>query len=301
MEALPETSLYASSLPEYIAKLTKLREQLSQSNVPTAGLGEQKAEIQIRKLAEAIPRATAPNYFGFVTGGVLPIAARADHLVTEADANVGAHLPDVSIASNVEDTTIRWLLEMFNLDPTVWRHRILTTGATASNIIGLALGRDYVIQKAAERQILGDVSVAKLGLAGALNAVGSKGIRVLSSMPHSSSTKAASIVGLGRDSFVDVSAPGEPTSVDITRLEEELSQSEYLSIVSISCGEVNTGLFATTGQSMERIRSLCTQYSAWLHVDGGMYCVYNHSLPIIPIEDLLHLPSRPLFPAANDM
>jgi glutamate/tyrosine decarboxylase-like PLP-dependent enzyme len=40
--------------------------------------------------------------------------------------------------------------------------------------------------------------------------------------------------------------------------------------VAISCGEVNTGRFATTGiDQMKEIRRLCDEYGAWLHVDGA--------------------------------
>ena len=41
------------------------------------------------------------------------------------------------------------------------------------------------------------------------------------------------------------------------------------SIVAVSCSEVNTGLFATTGGEMKSIRELCDEYGAWLHVDGA--------------------------------
>jgi len=40
--------------------------------------------------------------------------------------------------------------------------------------------------------------------------------------------------------------------------------------VVISCGEVNTGHFATAGiQQLQQLRKLCDQYGSWLHVDGA--------------------------------
>ena len=36
---------------------------------------------------------TSPNYYGFVTGGVLPIAEAADHVVTTWDQNVQVSSP----------------------------------------------------------------------------------------------------------------------------------------------------------------------------------------------------------------
>jgi len=41
------------------------------------------------------------------------------------------------------------------------------------------------------------------------------------------------------------------------------------SIVAISCGEVNTGFFATDLADMKRIRSLCDDAGAFIHCDGG--------------------------------
>lgn len=37
----------------------------------------------------------------------------------------------------------------------------------------------------------------------------------------------------------------------------------------MSCSEVNTGLFATTGEELKAIRALCDQHRAWIHVDGA--------------------------------
>lgn len=45
---------------------------------------------------------------------------------------------------------------------------------------------------------------------------------------------------------------------------------DHALMVVVSCGEVNTGLFATNRlESMQNIRLLCDRYNAWLHVDGG--------------------------------
>jgi glutamate/tyrosine decarboxylase-like PLP-dependent enzyme len=263
------SSLYVLGVEEHSAKLSELRKELRSSNIPEHG--EKNTETHINNIAQVIPRAHVPDYYGFVTGGVTPIAAQADNLVTELDANVMVNLPDVTIATDVEDTTLRWMLQMFNFDPTEWNHRILTTGATASNVLGLACGRDFVVQEAAKRRNIPDVSVAELGLAGALSAVGVKGIRVLSALPHSSLGKAASIVGLGRNSLLDVSdaANGSPVSFNMKLLEQTLQDKDYLYIVSVSCGEINTGIFATTEATMTSTHVLCKQHGAWLHVDGG--------------------------------
>jgi glutamate/tyrosine decarboxylase-like PLP-dependent enzyme len=263
------SSLFALPPAEYAAKISKVREQLQNSNLPQTGLHDTESHLQ--DIVQLVPRATAPNYFGFVTGGVLPITAHADHLVTDLDANVAVHLPDVSIATDIEDTTLRWLLQMFNFDPAEWTHRILTTGATASNVLGLACGRDWAVREAARKRGLHDVSVAKLGLANALRDIGKRGIRILTTQPHSSLIKAASIVGLGRQAVCNVVRAESSVSFDLVRLEQMLTEEEYLNIVGISCGEINTGRFATTGSDVVTIYDICQKYGAWIHVDAGRY------------------------------
>jgi glutamate/tyrosine decarboxylase-like PLP-dependent enzyme len=133
-----------------------------------------------------------------------------------------------------------------------------------------------VVQEAARRKGLEDISVAKLGLLGALDAVSVNGIQILTTLPHSSLRKAASIVGLGRDAVIDVGDP-DPRRLPLfsmKQLSSKIENKSMLSIVVVSCAEVNTGRFGTTGAMMKKIREVCDDYGAWLHVDGGM----NHPL-----------------------
>lgn len=92
-------------------------------------------------------------------------------------------------------------------------------------------------------------------------------------MPHASLRKAASVVGLGRDSVVSLPVSSEePWRSDVIALRDRLElgkQNGIASIVVISAGEVNTGRFATTGDEMAEIRELADRYGAWVHVDGG--------------------------------
>ena len=266
-------SLYPLPPAEFAKKVETISNHLRVSHLPFQGLDDTESHLQ--EISRAIIRNTAPSYFGFVTGGLTPIAAKADNLVTEIDANVQVHLPDVSIATEVEDTALRWILELCRLDETQWQHRILTTGATASNVIGLAMARDYVVMREAQRRGYNDVSVGHLGLHGALHALGIDGIQILTTQPHSSLLKAASIVGLGRHSVVDVSHRGMPPLFDMDLLTSALQEENMLNIVVVSCGEVNTGRFATTQVSMRVIRGMCDAKNAWIHVDAGKSTVLH--------------------------
>ena len=212
----------------------------------------------------------SPNYYGFVTGGTTPAASQADHIVTEYDQNLGVHLPSDTIATEVENQALCLLCDLFSLPAEEWLHRTFTTGATASNVLGLACAREYVIAEAGKRAGYDDLSTGEHGIAGAMQRAGIDQVQVLTSAPHSSLVKAASIVGLGRASVISLNEPGSSSLKSLQQLEEHLQQKRTVSIVAISCAEVNTGHFATSGfEEMHAIRRLCDTYGAWIHVDGG--------------------------------
>ena len=192
--------------------------------------------------------------------------------MTLYDQNVQVHLPAESISTVIEEKALCMLLELFNLDGDEWQGRTFTTGATAGNILGLACGREFVLQNALEKLGKGSsVSVGDDGLVKACLEAGIEEINVLSVLGHSSLKKAASVVGLGRGCVKDVGRVDGEFWFDLELLEGWLKKDKALSIVVISCGEVNTGGFATHSvEDVKTIRELCDKYGAWLHVDGGM-------------------------------
>lgn len=244
------------------------------ASLPATGLGEEAVERHL--LTDLGPGFNGPktsaNYYGFVTGGVLPVAEFADHLVTAFDQNVQVHLPDQSISTVVEDRALHALVDLLDLGE-AWRGRTFTTGATGANILGLACGREAVVQK---RLAAGEPAVGELGLLAACVRAGVREIQVLTAMGHSSLYKAASVVGLGRAAVKDIgSGPDQPWKINVDQLERELQRDGVASIVALSAGEVNTGRFSTGSSSeMQQIRELCDTYQAWLHVDGGMRILF---------------------------
>ncbi|CAI6338765.1 unnamed protein product [Periconia digitata] len=268
-------SIHNETVPNHVLPadeaLTHARESLQQS-LSAHGIGIEGAIRHILKdLAPGFNAASrSPNYYGFVIGGVTPAAALADNLVTAYDQNVHVHLPKETVATNVEDAALSMLCELLKLDPTQWSHRIFTTGATSSNIVGLACGREYIIAEASAHRSDKTNSIGELGIMKAMRNAGIDEIQILTTVPHSSLTKAAGILGLGRASVKDVGLKDKPHKFDIPQLKKLLEQPGAASIIAISASEVNTGLYATSGlEEMQQIRELADMYGAWIHVDGA--------------------------------
>lgn len=251
--------------------LTKAR-----ASLPTAlpNSGADLETVQKHILNDIVPAfnggSISPNYYGFITGGVTPAALFADNVVSAYDQNVQVHLPNHSIVTDVEFHALGLLLDLFDLPRTTWHNGTFTTGATASNILGLACGREFVLQKAAERKGSQPKSVGEEGLFEVLTSLGLSGVQVLSTLPHSSLVKAAGVLGTGRANVRNICCADDVLRFDMEQLEKELARTDKASIVAISCGEVNTGRFATVGlDHLQQIRALCDKYGAWLHVDGA--------------------------------
>ncbi|KAI0471282.1 pyridoxal-dependent decarboxylase [Xylaria cf. heliscus] len=272
---------HAPTLPS-LDKLSHARASLPDATAESylSALGPKAAFDHL--IDDIVPAFNGENrsgrYWGFVTGSTLPIAELADNIVSAYDQNVQVHLPTQTIATEVEDAALKMLLRLLRLgEPGQWEGRTFTTGATASNILGLACGREAVVTS---RLAEGSGSVGEVGLLRACAKAGVEEIQVLTSMGHSSLSKAASVVGLGRASVKLLPfSDAEPWRLDIDAIERELQRENVASIIAISAGEVNTGRFATTGiEDMKKLRHLADQYRAWIHVDGA-FGIFARVLP----------------------
>ena len=218
------------------------------NNLPDNGLGADHIETHLK--AEIVPGfnrpSESPHFYGFVTGGATSAARTADHIAVEADQNVQVHLPKETVATDVEDRALHMVCDLLDLESEDWPHRTFTTGATASNVLGLACGREHIIQKSASHaSSQQSISVAEIGIHKAMMWAGITDVQILTTVPHSSLRKAASIVGLGRTAVIDVGRTDLPHRFDIAFLEDNLREAKAASIVAVSCAEVNTGFFAT--------------------------------------------------------
>ncbi|GAA2524442.1 pyridoxal phosphate-dependent decarboxylase family protein [Winogradskya humida] len=187
-----------------------------------------------------------PRYLGFVTGGATPAAVAGDWLTSALDQNLSSGAG--SAAPDLERETVRWLRDLFGLPGTF--SGSFVTGATMSNFVGLALGRQwYGEQYGADAAEDGLRNVPPL--------------RVLSGTPHSSIVKATSMLGVGRNQVrVLPTLPGRE-AVDLAALEAALAEGP--AIVVANAGTVNTVDF----DDLRAIADLRQRYPFWLHVDGA--------------------------------
>ena len=240
-----------------------------------------------------------PRYFGFVTGGVHPAAAAADAIVSALDQNVQVHLPDASISTELEAVALDTLADYLGSKDeeelsggrSLFSGRTFTTGATASNILGLACGRESVIS---QRLPAGSPSVGELGVLEACVRAGVKGFRVLTSAGHSSLSKAASVVGIGRAQVKELPRSKDtPWLLDLEAVETELRAGEEdgtACIIAVSLGEVNTGRYALeTSEDMQKLRDLSVRYKSWVHVDGGLYTYHIYLAQKLMVSSIWNL------------
>lgn len=202
-----------------------------------------------QRYAMGISGSAGPRYFGFVTGGSTPASLAADWLVSTIDQN--SMLSNDTIAAAIELATIEQLKALLHL-PTNFSGSFVT-GATMANFVGMAIGRQWLGQQRG-------IDVAQLGL----NALGK--VQVLSANAHSSSVKALSMLGIGRDALQSIARVADSEVIDTVALERHLAATPGVpTMVLASAGTVNTASF----DDLPGLLALRERYPFWLHVDAA--------------------------------
>lgn len=213
--------------------------------------GDDPVEI-IDALAAAGLRGTVawqgPRYFGFVTGGSLPVATAADWLVAAWDQN--AQMFAMSpMAATVEQIAAGWLKELLGL-PEHWSAGFVT-GAQMANFTGLAAARHRLLEQAGW-------DVERDGLFGA------PPIEVIvGDEAHRTVFTALRMLGLGAGRVVRVEADGQGR-MRVDRLEAAVRGGTAPCIVCAQMGNVNTG----AADAIADIAPLARRRGAWLHIDA---------------------------------
>ncbi len=197
------------------------------------------------------PNLSASNggrYWGFVTGGANPVATYADWLVTTFNQNVSKG--GDSIASSIEQQTLTWLCQLFELPLTF--KGIFTTGATAANLLAAITARQYVGQQQG-------IDIAKSGMK-------HLDVNIFSATPHASMIKSLGLAGFGQESWQPIACNINSEAMDITALETALMGCSATSKIVIASAATVTG---TDYDDLNAISKLCKKHNAWLHVDAA--------------------------------
>jgi len=186
-----------------------------------------------------------PRYFGFVTGGALPIAQAAAWLTTAWDQNAALSVmsPTASVLNRV---ALRWVTELLGLPEGAGGGFV--TGATMANATCLAAARDAVLAghgwDAAGQGLVGAPPVTV----------------VAGAQAHTTVRKALGLVGLGRDRALLLPADGQG------RIEPRgLPALTGPALVCLQAGNVNTGASDPFGPLIDWAH----ENGAWVHVDGA--------------------------------
>ncbi|MDN5214801.1 pyridoxal-dependent decarboxylase [Fulvivirgaceae bacterium BMA12] len=212
-----------------------------------------------------------PRYLGFVTGGSTPAAVIGDWLTGSFDQNLSNY--GESVAPEIELQTIQLLKDLFHI-PQEFTGTFVT-GATMSNFVGLAQGRQWIARQAG-------IDIATQGL------YGLHPIKVVSACPHSSIYKSLSMLGMGKNQLANVATLPDREAININALTDYLEalKGEPCIVVG-NAGTVNTVDF----DDLKAIGSLKAKYNFWFHVDaafGGFAAcapAYQHLLKGMEMAD----------------
>ena len=196
-----------------------------------------------------IVASAGPRYFGFVTGGAVPVTVAADWLSSTWDQNVALYVMSPAVAV-MEDIVSRWILELlgFPSGGTVG----FVTGCHMANFTCLAAARHEVLRRAGW-------NVENDGLQRAPR------VRVIvGNEVHVSAVGALRLLGFGSDELDVVPVDGQGR-MRADALADRLAAAAGPTIVCTQVGNVNTGASDPIGE----IVRLAHGRGAWVHVDGA--------------------------------
>jgi len=187
------------------------------------------------------------RFFGWVMGGTLPAALAVDWLVSAWDQNGAMRFATPATAA-VEGVAGRWILELLGLPASASVG--FTTGGTMANFVGLAAGRQAVLEAAGWNQ-------NEDGLTGAPR------VTVLVGRErHDSIDLALRYLGLGAPTVVESDDQGRILTEELARA---LAAVTGPVILCLQAGNLHSGAF----DPMRDTIHLAHSHGAWVHVDGA--------------------------------
>lgn len=227
LESLKKMSVFDEPFPECMGDAQKVLNLLHEYGSP------------------ATVAQTGSRYFGFVNGGVTPVAIAAKWLSDVWDQNAGLFVIS-PIAALLEAVCENWLVELFELPPQTKAGFV--SGTSTATLCGLVAARNFLLRKAGW-----DVHKKGVFHAPRLRVV-------LGEQAHSTVFKALSFIGFGLDDLeqVPVDSQGRMIVQNLPELDEK-------TLVIAQAGNVNTGSF----DLFDDICDKAAKVGAWVHIDGA--------------------------------
>ena len=239
LQSIQDRAVYPT--PEAEASLKQFDEPLPES------LGDAHQVIdQLHKVGmDTTVASIGPRYFGFVTGGVVPVGLGARVLTDFWDQGTALYVMS-PLALTLETVVEDWVRDLLALpEKTVAG---FVSGSSVAIICGLAAGRYRLYER------LG-YDINRKGLVGA-----PKLRLVTGDHTHSSVVKAVGLLGFGTDCVesIDVDDQGRIRADEVPELDDR-------TILILQAGNVNSGAF-------DDFATLCQKANdagAWVHIDGA--------------------------------
>jgi len=216
-------------------------------------MGEQDPVHVLEQMASAadpgIVATVGPRYFGFVTGGAMPVAVAADWLASAWDQNGALYVMSPAVAV-LEDIVAGWILTILGLPR---RSSVgFVTGCHMANFTCLAAARHEVLRRAGW-------DVEANGLQRAPRVTVCVGDEV-----HVSAVGALRMLGFGTGELVRIPVDGQGR-MRTDPLAAALASAAGPIIVCAQAGNVNTG----ASDPLADIVDIAHARHAWVHVDGA--------------------------------
>jgi len=225
-----------------VAALEIFRRPLQDASIPARDV---LAELDVFGSPATVIQGVG-RYFGYVNGGVEPVAAAAAILAGAWDQNVA--IAGMSpVGATLNDVAAAWIVDLLGLPSDAVA--TFTTGATLANFTAIVAARDALLARAGW-------SVDAHGLAGAPR------IRVIAGAEaHTSVLKSLRMAGLGPGAI-------ETVAVDATgAIDPEAfpADTDALTLVLLQAGNVTSG----SSDPFARIIPGVRERGGWVHVDGA--------------------------------
>jgi len=226
-EKLADLSIFDEELPEVTCDARKVIAQLNTYGAP------------------ATPAQTGGRYFGFVNGGVLPVALATKWMTDFWDQCAGLYLTS-PINAKLEEVCEKWLIELFKLPASTVAGFV--SGTSLANLCGLGAARYRLLKNHGW-------DINQQGLQGSpeLKIIAHKGI-------HGSIIKALALLGFGRENVLWVDADNQGRIIV-----EAVPELDDQTLLILQAGNVNTGAFDPFDMICQKAR----EAGAWVHIDGA--------------------------------